>query len=104
MTAMRVEWCKARARANRWAKEVELLQEEMRRVAAFFEWHAAWWDKRAPIRVGFGETESEALTAYASRQAAIRRSMRKRCLILWSVVPDLLSQLRGQGGTAAPAT
>jgi hypothetical protein len=101
---MRVEWCKARARANRWAEEVELLQEEMRRVAAFFEWHAAWWDERAAVGVGFGEIESEALIAYASRQVAIRKSMRKRCLVLWSVVPDLLSQLRGQGGTTASAT
>lgn len=40
--AFRIEWCKSRARASRWAEEVELLQEEMRRVAEFLSWHAAW--------------------------------------------------------------
>ncbi|KAG1740110.1 uncharacterized protein EDB91DRAFT_1237346 [Suillus paluster] len=29
--AMRIEWCKAGAHAKRWAEEVELVQEEMRR-------------------------------------------------------------------------
>ncbi|KAG1722852.1 hypothetical protein EDB19DRAFT_1898151 [Suillus lakei] len=29
--SLRVEWCKARVRSMRWAEEVELLQEEMRR-------------------------------------------------------------------------
>ncbi|KAF9231029.1 hypothetical protein BU15DRAFT_90993 [Melanogaster broomeanus] len=41
---MRIEWCKARARANRWAEEVELLSEEMRRVLAFLKWQAALVD------------------------------------------------------------
>ncbi|KAG2742314.1 hypothetical protein P692DRAFT_20811856 [Suillus brevipes Sb2] len=36
----RIEWCKARARAMRWAEEVELLKEEMRRILQFFEWRA----------------------------------------------------------------
>ncbi|KAG1866963.1 hypothetical protein C8R48DRAFT_599724 [Suillus tomentosus] len=39
---LRIEWCKSRAHASRWAEEVELLQEEMRRVAEFLSWHAAW--------------------------------------------------------------
>ena len=41
--SMRVEWGKARARAHRWTEETVLLQEEMRRVVAFFEWKARWW-------------------------------------------------------------
>ncbi|KAG2028626.1 hypothetical protein BDR03DRAFT_818726, partial [Suillus americanus] len=40
---VRVEWCKSRARALRWAEEVDLLQEEMRRVLQFFNWQANWW-------------------------------------------------------------
>ncbi|KAG1724932.1 uncharacterized protein EDB91DRAFT_1331171 [Suillus paluster] len=44
---MRIEWCKARARAMRWAEEVELLKEEMRRILQFFEWDAQRWDERA---------------------------------------------------------
>ncbi|KAG1726897.1 uncharacterized protein EDB91DRAFT_1330912 [Suillus paluster] len=43
---MRIEWCKARARAMRWAEEVELLKEEMRRILQFFEWDAQRWDER----------------------------------------------------------
>ncbi|KAG0693725.1 hypothetical protein DFH29DRAFT_985427 [Suillus ampliporus] len=46
-TAMRVEWCKARTCANRWAEEVDLVQEEMWRVLAYFDWQGRWWDERA---------------------------------------------------------
>lgn len=91
-TAMRVEWCKARARANRWAEEVDLVQEEMRRVLTYFDWQGRWWDERAVARVDFAVQENEALIAYASRQANIRCSMRTHCLSLWSVVPGLLAQ------------
>ncbi|KAG2354774.1 hypothetical protein BDR07DRAFT_1545883, partial [Suillus spraguei] len=31
LLALRIEWCKSRARAMRWVEEVQLLQEEMRR-------------------------------------------------------------------------
>lgn len=89
---MRVEWCKARARANRWAEEVVLLQEEMRRVITYFDWHAKWWDEHAVSRSNFAVTENEALVAYASRQANIQCSMHDHCLSLWSVVPDLLAR------------
>ncbi|KAG2137460.1 hypothetical protein DEU56DRAFT_945875 [Suillus clintonianus] len=88
--AMRVEWCKARARANRWAEEVELVQEEMRRVLAFFEWNAAM--------------EHEGAVAYALRQAKIRRSMRNDCLFLWDVVPSLLSVQTTTERAPVPAT
>ncbi|KAN0078443.1 hypothetical protein V8E55_010500 [Tylopilus felleus] len=42
-----IEWCKARARAHHWAKEVDLLLEEMRRTAVFFDWEVACWQRRA---------------------------------------------------------
>ncbi|RDX44815.1 hypothetical protein OH76DRAFT_1328515, partial [Lentinus brumalis] len=42
--SLRVEWCKARARAQRWTEECELLQEEMRRVLQYHEWRADWWE------------------------------------------------------------
>ncbi|KAF8074787.1 hypothetical protein FPV67DRAFT_1665550 [Lyophyllum atratum] len=41
--ALCIEWCCTRARAMRWAEEVELLTEEMRRVSAFLKWKAGWW-------------------------------------------------------------
>ncbi|OAX30590.1 hypothetical protein K503DRAFT_669748, partial [Rhizopogon vinicolor AM-OR11-026] len=43
LEAMRIEWCKARERAMRWAEEVELLKEEMRRILQYLEWEAALW-------------------------------------------------------------
>ncbi|KAF8868999.1 hypothetical protein BD779DRAFT_1458588, partial [Infundibulicybe gibba] len=44
---LRIEWCKSKARADRWSEEVELLGEEMRRVCAFFESRAAEWECRS---------------------------------------------------------
>ncbi|KAG2035513.1 hypothetical protein BDR03DRAFT_934885 [Suillus americanus] len=44
--SLRVEWCKARARYMQWAEEVELLQEEMRRVSCFLRWHTSWWSTK----------------------------------------------------------
>ncbi|KAG1844078.1 hypothetical protein DFJ58DRAFT_717693 [Suillus subalutaceus] len=43
---MQIEWCKARARVMRWAEEVELLKEEMRRILQFLEWDAQRWDEQ----------------------------------------------------------
>ncbi|KAJ7099018.1 hypothetical protein C8R44DRAFT_593419, partial [Mycena epipterygia] len=40
---LRVEWAKTRARAHRWTEEVDLLEEEMRRILVFLEWRAGWW-------------------------------------------------------------
>ncbi|KAJ2912610.1 hypothetical protein MD484_g7802, partial [Candolleomyces efflorescens] len=44
--ALRVEWCKTRARAHRWQEECLLLAEEMRRVKAFFRWEISTWEAR----------------------------------------------------------
>ncbi|KAF9230663.1 hypothetical protein BU15DRAFT_57022, partial [Melanogaster broomeanus] len=83
-TVMRIEWCKARARANRWAEEVELLSEEMRRVLAFLTWQAAWWTTQASRRTDLGLVEMEGVIAYAHRQAAICLAMRRSFEALWS--------------------
>ncbi|KAJ7792839.1 hypothetical protein B0H14DRAFT_3094116 [Mycena olivaceomarginata] len=50
--AVRIEWAKTRARANRWAEEVDLLEEEMRRIDAFLRWRSGWWKERELIRCG----------------------------------------------------
>ncbi|KAG1744823.1 hypothetical protein EDB19DRAFT_1894525 [Suillus lakei] len=73
--SLRVEWCKARARAHRWEEEVQLLREEMRRVIAFLDWHAGWWDMQG-IQCAFGSLQArEGALAYARRQANLRRKM-----------------------------
>ncbi|RXW13137.1 hypothetical protein EST38_g12719 [Candolleomyces aberdarensis] len=49
--ALRIEWCKTRARAHRWQEECLLLSEEMRRVTCFFEWQISAWNARGEMVV-----------------------------------------------------
>ncbi|KAF8176874.1 hypothetical protein K438DRAFT_1588036 [Mycena galopus ATCC 62051] len=72
---IRVEWMKARARADRWKEELILVEEEMRRVLAFGEWQARWWrarvePKRGPARATISSELAEGLRAYALEQVA----------------------------------
>ncbi|KAG1784907.1 uncharacterized protein HD556DRAFT_1451293 [Suillus plorans] len=83
--ALQIEWCKARARANRWTEEVELLLEEMRRVRVFLSWHATWWDEQADRRVGLPAAEAEGINGYARRQAVLRRNIRDAFTSMWGV-------------------
>lgn len=85
---IRIEWCKSRARALRWAEKVELLQEEMCRVLQFLKWQADWWDSRRDT-----VSYSEGLCAYAARQANIRRCMADHFRHLWVpfISPDSLT-------------
>ncbi|KAH7905780.1 hypothetical protein BJ138DRAFT_1017239 [Hygrophoropsis aurantiaca] len=107
LTATKVEWCRARARANRWTEEVMLLREEMQRVLAYLEWQACWWDQQParrtaastePTEAGY-EGNVRALTpdeatgavAYARRQAATRRAMRDPFQAMWMADHELLT-------------
>ncbi|KAJ7080573.1 hypothetical protein B0H15DRAFT_953443 [Mycena belliarum] len=47
---VRIEWAKARARRLRWREEVDLLEEEMRRVLQFTRWRAGWWRAQAALQ------------------------------------------------------
>ncbi|KAG2029346.1 hypothetical protein BDR03DRAFT_936849 [Suillus americanus] len=67
--------------SHRWEEEVLLLREEMRRVLAFFEWQAGWWDKQGTQRQ-FGAL------AYAHRQATLHRRMSTHFRSLWEAVPS----------------
>jgi hypothetical protein len=49
--ALRIEWCRSRARAMCFSEKVELLNEEMRRVLAFLEWESHRWEERATERM-----------------------------------------------------
>jgi hypothetical protein len=59
-----------------WSEQVLILREEMRRVPAFFDWHAKWWDERRYLLIELEGDEKEDVVAYASKQAHIRRSMK----------------------------
>jgi hypothetical protein len=87
---VRLEWCKARARAHRWSEEVELLLEEMRRVIVFLKWQADWWKERETLRMVDSVPTQEGLTAYACRQSALRGSLIASFQNLWSGVPALV--------------
>ena len=89
--ALRLEWCRTRARAHRWTEECQLLGEEMRRILAFHKWQESWWQKQIGHITDATDSEQEGLTAYALRQANIRRMMHDICVLTWHEISSLLS-------------
>jgi hypothetical protein len=85
-TDIRVEWTKARARADRWREELVLLDEEMRRVIVFCNWKAGWWDERRASRTGVSNELAEGLWAYAAEQAARERTWEEKWSTKWRAV------------------
>ncbi|KAG1785020.1 uncharacterized protein HD556DRAFT_1435293 [Suillus plorans] len=76
-----------RARAMRWAEEVELLKEEMRRILQFFEWDAQCWDERGledALHDMDDDDEREGLIAYAKRQASLCRRLAESFRTSWT--------------------
>ncbi|KAF9472585.1 hypothetical protein BDN70DRAFT_909114 [Pholiota conissans] len=80
--SLRIEWCKSRARRDRWVEEVELLQEECRRVLAFFEHRANEWENLCNgdqtwmlPGVEYDQLAINGRLSYARRQAAQFRRM-----------------------------
>ncbi|KAG1851077.1 hypothetical protein DFJ58DRAFT_716740 [Suillus subalutaceus] len=73
-------------RAMRWAEEVELLKEEMRRILQFLEWDAQHWDERSLENTleDAGEDEREGRMAYAKRQASLRRMLAESFKTSWT--------------------
>ncbi|KAH9829608.1 uncharacterized protein C8Q71DRAFT_863183 [Rhodofomes roseus] len=69
LEAARVEWCRASARVARWGEEVEIVQEEMRRVQRFFKHWMEVWDVRA--KVPCATLAQRGAAAYAAKQAAM---------------------------------
>ncbi|KAJ7469942.1 hypothetical protein B0H11DRAFT_2159271 [Mycena galericulata] len=84
--ALRVEWAKTRARAWRWTEEVDLVEEEMRRVGEFLTWRAEWWlellDQRPDVLLD--PVLREGFTAYARRQSKIQKDLRDRFQKTWT--------------------
>jgi hypothetical protein len=96
---LRIEFCKSKARTDRWAEEVELLQEEMKWVKRFFETQACRWAAHADNVGKMNITDlvmAEGLHAYAKEQSAQFCAMRSRCEHLWWYVNTYVVAL-GQG-------
>ncbi|KAJ7017496.1 hypothetical protein C8F04DRAFT_912144, partial [Mycena alexandri] len=64
--ALRVKWCKAYARTQRWHEDVVLVDEEMCRTIEYGTWMAEQWRGRAGARTRNVTPElAEGLRAYA---------------------------------------
>ncbi|KAG1756383.1 uncharacterized protein EDB91DRAFT_1233212 [Suillus paluster] len=86
--SLRVEWCKARARAHQWEEEVQLLCEEMHCVLAFLEWQAGWWDAQGLQHQFVSSAFTEGAVAYAHCQAMLCRRMSAQFRLLWEAIPS----------------
>ncbi|KAL1689041.1 hypothetical protein GGG16DRAFT_126749 [Schizophyllum commune] len=84
-SGIKVEYCKAYARKKRWAEEVPLLREEMRRTLVSLDAEVARWQ-----RIAQGEKRQgplgEGARAYAYTQANVYRRLRNHFDGLWAGV------------------
>ncbi|KAJ7161709.1 hypothetical protein C8R46DRAFT_1284049 [Mycena filopes] len=88
---LRVEWAKTRAKAMRYREEVDLVEEEMRRVGQFTE----QWRGLIGLRdVGTDEALQEGHRAYAHKQAGYTGAIAARFRKLWQDIPRFLSSAR----------
>jgi hypothetical protein len=89
-TALRIEWCYARARAKRFEEEVDLLQEEMWRTLAFLVWQAGWWLELGRSLSASSQMDiySEGSSAYAEHQAMLHLDLHDYFKHMWQYVGD----------------
>ncbi|PPR02922.1 hypothetical protein CVT26_009777 [Gymnopilus dilepis] len=81
---LRSEWAKSRARVDRATEEVELLQEEMRRVLVYLDWKSNWWQKKQLSRAVQDKPLEEGLRAYCTDQESYQCALRSSFHTLWS--------------------
>jgi hypothetical protein len=81
--SMRTEWAQTRARMCRWKEELLMIQEEMRRVLAYFEWRSAWWLEQANKRLNLESSFQSGVVAYAHKQSTLCLQMAARCAVYW---------------------
>ncbi|OJT11755.1 hypothetical protein TRAPUB_11697 [Trametes pubescens] len=82
--SMRIEWARAKARADRWAEEEQLLLEEMRRVLEYCRWKATWWRSQADRRGTLVPPPVlRGLRAYADKQAGVWEGVARRSASYW---------------------
>jgi hypothetical protein len=112
--ALELEWCRARAHTHRWQEECLLLNEEMRRVLAFFKWQASDWREKAlelenvPLTsriensllsqadIKSRQPTRDGKIAYAYRQASIRDQMFTYFVAKWTDFPSKLLHMEGK--------
>ncbi|KAJ6593080.1 hypothetical protein B0H19DRAFT_1245897 [Mycena capillaripes] len=85
--ALRVEWCKAYARAKHYSEDVQHLQEEMRRRLAFGEMAAAKWDTLVEEELPDYSAElTEGRRAYAAEHADTECRTCSHLRTLWAPI------------------
>ncbi|KAF7982533.1 hypothetical protein HWV62_28158 [Athelia sp. TMB] len=80
---MRAEWCRMKARADRWSEEYIWLVEEMRRILSYFDWKAGWWCSRRGLRTDASPAVLRGLNAYAEKQAALITKLGHKFARIW---------------------
>ncbi|KAJ7705920.1 hypothetical protein B0H16DRAFT_1345957 [Mycena metata] len=108
--AIRVEWCKAYSRTNRWREDLVLVEEEMRRTLEFGRYAERQWKARAEARTVMlgkgGEIEPEVregVRAYALEQADRERQIRERLEREWGPMrAKAAAYLRGEDMAGLP--
>jgi hypothetical protein len=91
--AVRVEWSKAWNRSQRWSEANMLVTEEMRRVLAFHDSKARWWEERKDGGRTLTGAHAEGVMAYAARQAKLNRDMGARFQGMWAGVDEDLAEV-----------
>ncbi|KAF7332725.1 CxC2 domain-containing protein [Mycena kentingensis (nom. inval.)] len=83
--AVRVHWCKAKARRDRWVEEVRLLKEERRRVLRSLWAVQEEWRARIGRRRAAEPWLAAGLAAYARRQVEVHARIARRFYDGWHV-------------------
>ncbi|KAK7676010.1 hypothetical protein QCA50_021045 [Cerrena zonata] len=81
--ALRIEWARSRARADRWEEQVCKTVEAMRRVLQYTESIAKDWEKLVSCRSNTSAELKEGLQSYALEQAAAERGLCDRLRTQW---------------------
>jgi hypothetical protein len=81
---MRVEWAEGRARVERWAEEIALRSEEMRRSTVTLLYMADKWSMLINSRSDVSPTIRAGLNAYAARQSTVFKGLAHLFYSLWS--------------------
>ncbi|KAJ7019036.1 hypothetical protein C8F04DRAFT_1276736 [Mycena alexandri] len=108
--AIRVEWCKAYSRSNRWREDLVLVEEEMRRTLEYGRYAERQWKARAEARTlmlgkgGIIEPEvKEGVRAYALEQADRERRICARLEREWGPMrAKAAAYLRGEDMSGLP--
>jgi hypothetical protein len=74
----------------RWSEEVDLLEEEMRRVAQFLTWQAGWWEEQVGARGLSDGPQAEGESAYALRQSRLKTKLCAKFTNAWKGMPALI--------------